>query len=120
MEIGTKIKVLREERNLSQVSLAKALEISQTALHYIETGQSKKVDVLLLDKICKVFDKELSYFMEDKIVNKVKINKGQISCENFTINNFPESILEDVKKLIEDNKSLRQEVAELNKKLNNN
>lgn len=36
--------------------------------------------------------------MEDKIVNKVKINKGQISCENFTINNFPESVLEDVKK----------------------
>lgn len=76
---------------------------------------------MLLDKICKLFDKELSYFLEEKIVNKVKINKGQIqmSCENITINNnFPESILDDIKKLIEENRSLKQEVAELNKERN--
>lgn len=42
MEIGTKIRALRLERNLSQEDLATALDISQTALHYIETGQSKK------------------------------------------------------------------------------
>lgn len=47
MEIGTKIRALRLERNLSQEDLATSLDISQTALHYIETGHSKKVDVLL-------------------------------------------------------------------------
>lgn len=120
MGIGTKIRALRLEKNLSQEDLATSLDISQTALHYIETGQSKKVDVLLLDKICKLFDVDFDYFIDGKQVNNVETNNGAIAYRIDNFNNFPESILDDIKKLIDDNKSLKQEVAELNKKLNKN
>jgi hypothetical protein len=55
-----------------------------------------------MDKVCKVFDKDFDYFVNDKTVtNNVKENKGQISCENFTINNnYPDLLLEELKKLI--------------------
>jgi hypothetical protein len=55
-----------------------------------------------MDKVCKIFDKDFNYFVDDKaITNNVKENKGQISCENFTINNnYPELLLDELKKLI--------------------
>jgi transcriptional regulator with XRE-family HTH domain len=102
MDIGTKIRKLREAKMLSQNDLALQLGISQTTLHNIEIGSSPKIDFLLMDKISRIFDKSLEYFLEDRTVNNnVKENKGQISCENFTINhNYPEFLLEELKKLL--------------------
>ncbi|MDR2650911.1 MAG: helix-turn-helix transcriptional regulator [Prevotellaceae bacterium] len=102
MDIGTKIRKLREAKMLSQNDLALKLGISQTTLHNIEIGASQKIDFLLMDKISRIFDKNLEYFLEDSTVhNNVKENKGQISCENFTINNnYPEFLLEELKKLL--------------------
>jgi hypothetical protein len=55
-----------------------------------------------MDKVCKIFDKDFDSFVDDKtVINNVKENKGQISCENFTINNnYPELLMEELKKLI--------------------
>jgi transcriptional regulator with XRE-family HTH domain len=102
MHAGHKIKRLREDKYLSQNELAMQLGISQTKLHNIESGHSQKIDFLLMDKVCKIFDKDFDYFVNDKVVtNNVKENKGQISCENFTVNhNYPELLLEELKKLI--------------------
>ncbi|WP_294308673.1 helix-turn-helix transcriptional regulator [uncultured Chryseobacterium sp.] len=44
MNIGTKIKNLREEKHISQNDLAFQLGVSQGTLHNIESGNSKKVD----------------------------------------------------------------------------
>ncbi len=93
MEIGTKIRALRLERNLSQEDLATSLDISQTTLHYIETGHSKKVDVLLLDKICKLFDVGFEYFIDEKQVNNVETNNGAIAYRIDNFNNFPNLFL---------------------------
>jgi transcriptional regulator with XRE-family HTH domain len=103
-ECGHKIKKLREDKLLSQNELALQLDISQTTLHNIESGHSQKIDFLLMDKVCKIFDKDFDYFVNDKVVtNNVKENNGQISCENFTINNhYPELLLEELRKLITD------------------
>ncbi len=55
-----------------------------------------------MDKVSRIFEKDLDYFLENNVVNNnVKENKGQISCDNFTINNnYPEILLEELKKLI--------------------
>jgi len=45
--------------------------------------------------------------------NNVKENKGQISCENFTVNNYPESILAEIQNLINENKLLKSKITEL-------
>jgi hypothetical protein len=68
-----------------------------------------------MDKVCNIFDKDFSYFANDSVVNNnVKENKGQINCENFTINNqYPESILTEVKNLIHENKILRSKISGL-------
>src|SRR5690554_2261984 len=117
MEIGTKIKVLREERNLSQRSLAKSLDISQTTLHYIETGQSKKIDFTLMDKICKLFNVDFEYFTDGKQVNNVETNTGAIAYRIDNFNNFPENLIEQIKLLFEDNENKDLEIERLKSEL---
>jgi transcriptional regulator with XRE-family HTH domain len=115
MNVGTKIKRLREDKRMSQNELALQLGISQTTLHNIETGNPHKIDFFLMDKICNIFDKDFSYFANDNVTNNhVKENKGQISCENFTVNNhYPDSILIEIQDLIKENKLLKAKIAEL-------
>jgi len=114
MSIGVKIRRLRENKKMSQNELALQLGISQTTLHNIESDNSRKIDFLLMEKVCNIFDKDFSYFASDSVINNnVKENKGQISCENFTINNhYPESILFEIQNLINENKMLKTKIAE--------
>ncbi|SUX43912.1 helix-turn-helix domain-containing protein [Chryseobacterium indoltheticum] len=77
MDIGTKIKKLRDENHLSQNELAFELEISQGTLHNIESGNSKKIDFLLMDKVCQFFDKEFNYFLDEKMMNNVSQKHSQ-------------------------------------------
>jgi len=46
MNIGTKIKILRESNRMSQNELADKLEISQGQLCNIESGSVEKIDFL--------------------------------------------------------------------------
>lgn len=114
MSIGFKIKKLREEQNLSQETLAFKLGVSQSKLSDIENGQRKKeIDFLLMDKICKTFNKDLDYFMAEKTINNIHENKGQVSCNVVTINNYPHNILEQVQQLINDTLAKEQRIKEL-------
>jgi transcriptional regulator with XRE-family HTH domain len=114
MNTGTKIRKLRENKRMSQDELASQLGISQTTLHNIETDKSRKIDSALIFKMCDIFDKDPLYFADDSVINNnVQENKGQISCENFTVNNFPESILAEIQNLINENKALRAKIAEM-------
>ena len=119
MSIGVKIRKLREDKKMSQNELALQLGISQTTLHNIESDNSRKIDFLLMEKVCNIFDKDISYFASDNVINNnVKENKGQISCdiscENFTVNNhYPESILYEIQNLIKENKELKEKIAEM-------
>lgn len=107
MEIGTKISVLRKKHKISQPELAFKLDISQTALSEIESGKTKKIDFLLMDKVCKIFNVDFDYFLNENSINfnfeKIEKTKGgNIGCKIETINNnFPEGILENMLKRIE-------------------
>ncbi|GAA4156216.1 hypothetical protein GCM10022217_15010 [Chryseobacterium ginsenosidimutans] len=119
MNIGTKIKNLREEKHLSQSELAFELGVSQGTLHNIESGNSKKVDFLLMDKVCHFFDKDFDYFLDEKYVNNVHENNGQVGQhQNNVINNFPENFLEEFKKLVEQNQANEKIIEDLKDKLN--
>lgn len=104
MSIGFKIKKLRETKNLSQPELADILKISQSKLSNIENEQTKSVDFLLMDKICKYFEKDFDFFVEGtNQINNIEKIDGSINNHG-TINLFPEYILSEIKKLIEENK----------------
>jgi transcriptional regulator with XRE-family HTH domain len=119
MNIGTKIRQLRDSKKMSQTELALQLSISQTTLHNIESGNPNKIDFLLMDKVCSIFDKDFSFFANDSVVNNnVSENKGQVSinCENVTVNNqYPESILTEIQNLINENKLLKSKISTLGK-----
>jgi transcriptional regulator with XRE-family HTH domain len=90
--IGTKIRKLREQNNLSQQDLAFIIETSQGNLCKIESGQTEKLDFLLMHKICEHFNVDSSYFIEPSQninVNKNKSVNGVITgnCRDITINN---------------------------------
>ena len=119
MNLGTKIKQLREQNKLSQYELSDILEISQTSLHNIESGNSKKIDFNLVDKMCKYFGVEFEYFLEyDKYSNYEKVEKSNINCKKGIINNFPESIIEQITKLINDSKVKDLKILELEERIN--
>lgn len=65
LDIGFKIKKLREEKNLSQEQLANLLEISQSKLFKIENGRLKKIEMKLVLKFCKSIDVSLDEFFEN-------------------------------------------------------
>ena len=104
MSVGFKIKKLREERNLSQPELANILEISQSDLSKIENGRTKKIDFQLIDRVCKEFDVDFEYFIEERQTNNVKKNEGTIAYSVGTINHFPENIIDQIKNLITETK----------------
>jgi len=72
MNLGYKIKQLREANKMSQLQLATQLDISQSTLHRMETRKSYKIDFLLMSKLCDIFDKNYTYFSKDLFAN-VKI-----------------------------------------------
>ncbi|MEW6663031.1 MAG: helix-turn-helix domain-containing protein [Bacillota bacterium] len=62
MDIGARIKQLREELGLSQNELARRAGIAQSSLSYLESGaKSPSVDTLLL--ICKALGVSLTEFL---------------------------------------------------------
>ena len=104
MSIGFKIKKLREEKKLSQPELADILMISQSKLSNIENGQTKSIDFLLMDKVCHYFEKDFEFFIENTSqINNIKKLDGSINNHG-TINLFPELIISEIRKLVEDNK----------------
>lgn len=122
MSIGFKIKKLREEKKLSQPELADILMISQSKLSNIENGQTKSIDFLLMDKVCHYFEKDFEFFIDNTTqINNIKKLDGSINNHG-TINLFPEVIISEIRKLVEDNKdkeNLILALREENKNLRN-
>lgn len=74
--IGIKIIELREIKEMSQIELSNQLGISCLELCDIESGKNKKIEFLLIDKICNVFDVDFNYFLKSpnpKVFNDDKI-----------------------------------------------
>ncbi|WP_445721581.1 helix-turn-helix domain-containing protein [Flavobacterium sp.] len=101
MSVGTKIRKLRLQHKMSQEHLAHKLNVAQTSISNIEADKSIP-DFLVMHKICKIFNVNFDYFVEEKKINKVKkVTSSNIGCTNETINTMPEGILENMLKRIE-------------------
>jgi transcriptional regulator with XRE-family HTH domain len=112
--IGTKIRKLRIEHNLSQPELSNLLGISQPTLCNIESGDRKKIDFSLIQKICVVFNKDLSYFSEvPTVFESEKVIVTNKNNDTYTFNN----IADQIQVLIQDNKNKSQIIQELENKL---
>jgi transcriptional regulator with XRE-family HTH domain len=93
IDIGFKIKKLRERKNISQEDLAHKLDITQGYLSKIENDMAR-VDFLFMQKICEIFDVSPEYFMDGAIYNNIENNNGILLNNNKGIfNNYPEEIV---------------------------
>ncbi len=92
--IGTKIKFIREEKRLTQESVAKKLGISQTAYSKIESNQTQ-ITIDRLKEIANVLE-----ISEIELINGAPIN--QFNVENIEKNfAYIHSFMESHKELYE-------------------
>ncbi len=114
MTIGTKIKLLRDKKRMSQGELAIKLGIGQTTLGAIENGETKKIDFLLMDKVCKEFNVEFDYFIEETKLKQINKDSGVgYLAENQTFN-MSEKLIEQYEERI---KEYKQIIKDLQAKL---
>jgi transcriptional regulator with XRE-family HTH domain len=118
MSIGFKIKRLREEKNISQPSLAEILKISQSELSKIESGKTQKIDYLFMNKVCEFFEKDHAFFDENSDqTNHIKKIENFINNYHGTINLNEEKIITEIKNLFAENKLLKNELEVLKNKM---
>ncbi|SMC71233.1 helix-turn-helix transcriptional regulator [Moheibacter sediminis] len=112
MEIGYKIRQLREERKISQEELAHLLGVTQATISNIESGKSKP-DIYLMDTIAKNFDKDIYDFLtEDRVIINHADNQS-IAYNEGVVNMISEKLIEQYEKRIEE---LTRRISELESK----
>ena len=113
MDIGTKIKRLRENKKIPQTALANKLGITQNTLGLIENGDTKKIVFLLMDKICKIFEVDLNYFIDEskyRQVNKPKATGYLAETQNIQLS---DKVTEQLNNLIKDKDLVILELKEI-------
>ena len=58
-----RLKKARKEARLHQEEVAKLLRVTQSYISKLESGQ-RRIDVIQLRKIVKIYKKEISYFIK--------------------------------------------------------
>lgn len=80
MDIGKRIRELRDKRGMEQLELAQKVNVSQSKMNKIETGFQKRIEPDVLSDIAKVFGVKIDYLVngddeEDRktvIIDKIK------------------------------------------------
>lgn len=62
MKFNERIKALREDKDLRQVDIAKALKTTQRRVSHLETGDSEPT-LLDIEQYCRFFDKSADYML---------------------------------------------------------
>ncbi|HEY4554799.1 MAG TPA: helix-turn-helix transcriptional regulator [Bacillaceae bacterium] len=104
MDVGKRIRELREKRGMEQIELAKRINISQSKMNKIETGFQKRIEPEILVALSEVFNVKVDYIV-GKSDNPYSLEEAEF--ENF-INDpslerwykeLPKSKEEDLRKL---------------------
>jgi transcriptional regulator with XRE-family HTH domain len=106
MNVGTKIDKLMKQSNVAQETLASNLGVTQKAIHDIISGKTKKIDFLIMHKICDFFNVDFNYFLEEprlKQVNKDRAIGYIATNQSFYL---PEKLIEHYEKRIEELKEI--------------
>jgi len=84
---------------LSQNDLAEKLDISQSQLCKIESGGVEKIDFLLMNKLCELFNVDFQYFLNDSCSQTNQENNNSaisIFGNPVVYNNLPENVIESI------------------------
>jgi len=120
MQIGSKLKKLRENKRISQQEIANFLDISQKTYSNIESDKSKP-SLTQLSKLSEFLDFDLLELLQEQgIVFNQKNNKFNDNSAGIVMNNLPEKLITQyearIKELQEIIGLLKEKVASLEKK----
>lgn len=109
MSTGTKIRLLREQKNWDQNYLASLLEISQPALSKIESDQTK-LSWNHANKLAEIFEVSPEYFFNSNIFN----NNTNSGTGNQVINAqmYYENNIQLIKSIYEDHLRTKNDLLE--------
>ncbi|PRB02870.1 hypothetical protein CQ046_11750 [Chryseobacterium sp. MYb7] len=115
MSLGTKLRELRTNRNLSQMQVAVELDVSQTAYGKWESDQTKPgIDNLL--KISEFYETDIYNLLNDKESNHNFNN----TYDNSNVNNAVETVNYYVsEKLVEQYEARIKDLQDRNQELKN-
>ena len=71
MDVGTRIKTLREDKKMTQKELAQLLNVKQTAVSYWETGK-REPDLDTIKAICTIFEVTYNKLLDDNWENYIE------------------------------------------------
>jgi transcriptional regulator with XRE-family HTH domain len=81
-DLGAKIKVLREEKKMSQEMLAKKIGLSRMAISQIEQG-NRKIDFLELARMAELFGLRTDYFLLETDMPEINLPRNNKLMEKF-------------------------------------
>ncbi len=94
MKIGQKLKGMRIEKGFSTIEVAEKLDISDSTYRRFETDKSFP-DIFTLDKIAKMYDKNLSDLLPEGITIINNNNSGEnFDNAGYVIHNQSEKLIE--------------------------
>ncbi len=71
LELGNSIKRLRKEKKITQVNLAKQIDISRTTLSKLENGYISQISIVVLNDVLN----HLGYELDIKLLNPFITNE---------------------------------------------
>jgi transcriptional regulator with XRE-family HTH domain len=104
--VGQRIRVLREQREWTQIQLAEKLGIHNTVLSRIESGEKKSVDDYLISKAADIFEVSTDFLhgkTDDPAPPGRKFNRiiQEEPLSYLDLDGLSEAEIEEVKKHIE-------------------
>ena len=94
MLIGNKLKGFRVEKGFTTLTMAEKIGVSEPTYRRYETNKNSP-DILMLDKIAKVLDKNFLDLLPSECFQNNTKQKGGISVINLgTFNNLSEKLIE--------------------------
>lgn len=114
--LGTRIKNLRIERNITQLKLAKYLNISNTTLSQYELG-TRKPDYETLVKIAKYFNVTTDYLLgiSDDPGKTSDLKNKEKASYSFDLSGLPEQVVEQISDYLDFLKQKYHKKGEKNK-----
>ena len=118
LQVADRLKLLRKKHNMSQLALAKALDVSFQQVQKYETAYNK-ISVGTLHRCAQIFGVGLSYFFDEDVfktnveqeLNKklLQSRKNVLIC--LRLLSLPRKVQEDISHLMQDFTKLSQPLA---------
>ncbi len=97
--IGNKIKLIRENVNMSKSELSRKINVSPAYITMLENGTKKNPSIGVLNKISKVFNISIEQLLDCPKVDNDTMNIINKNNEKQEFENYIRDNIEDVKKL---------------------